>query len=250
MLSFREYAHVALWTQRHLLNVYHEPELDLIRPFLEPTDTCIDVGAHAGSWMVPLSRLVPQGRVLGVEALPYYARVLRKTLRLLRRNNVEIIGKAVLDAPKSVEMVWQDPSGQRLTGLTHVASETEATQPGTITVEGTTLDAYATSMPGRLRFIKLDIEGAELLALKGAATLIARHRPFIYTELDAAYCARYNYTPADLFAYLGGHNYHAYLPEATSHRQPVDAKAYAQHADNNVWFVPAEEAEAFLKTAV
>jgi FkbM family methyltransferase len=233
-----------------MLNVYQEPELELIRPFVQPTDTCIDVGAHAGSWVVPLSRLVPQGRVVGFEALPYYARILRRTVRLLRRTNIEIVNNAILDEPKSVDIVWQDPSGQRLTGLTHVASKAEAAQPGTTAVEGNTLDLFFANATNRIRFIKLDIEGAELMALQGAGGVIAQHRPFIYTELDAVYTDRYGYTPAELFAFLGGHGYTAFLPEDTGQRQPVDAETYAQHADNNVWFVPQEEAAEFLKTDV
>ena len=35
-------------------------------------------------------------------------------------------------------------------------------------------------------FVKIDIEGAELMALKGASTLLARARPTLYMEIAGA----------------------------------------------------------------
>jgi len=51
-------------------------------------------------------------------------------------------------------------------------------------VETVTIDGVVESEgPKRLDFINLDIEGAELMALKGAAQSITRFKPIICLEL-------------------------------------------------------------------
>ena len=175
-MSFRELLHVGVWTKRHLMHQTPVPEAAVLTAYLKPTDSVLDIGAHAGSWTVALANLVPQGKVYAFEALPYYARVLTATMRLLRKRNVEVVGHPVLDVRKPVQMVWQNPAGNRLTGLTHVRSDDEAVE-NTVEVDSLVLDDMFREGHAPVRFIKMDIEGAELLGLRGATQLLATDRP-------------------------------------------------------------------------
>jgi len=59
--------------------------------------------------------------------------------------------------------------------------------------------------------IKIDIEGAELLALRGAQRTIERDRPVIfYEENESAYQA-FGYTVADVRGFLKAFGYRLYL---------------------------------------
>jgi FkbM family methyltransferase len=69
-------------------------------------------------------------------------------------------------------------------GSTHAASGTQADSgrivPGAVSTAAfacTTLDDYAAARPGRVDFIKMDIEGAEMEALSGAARVIGEFKP-------------------------------------------------------------------------
>jgi hypothetical protein len=58
----------------------------------------------------------------------------------------------------------------------------------------------------RIDFIKMDIEGAELNALRGAEMLIEKHRPQFLIEINRAACLGFGYDPqeiADFFARWG-----------------------------------------------
>lgn len=243
MSKLREVLHVAVWVKRHLRRALPAQGIERVRPHIAPDDVLLDVGAHAGSWTVPLSRMVPRGRVFAFEALPYYARVLRATLRVLGRRNVEVVGRAVLEADRSVEMVWRDPSGRRLTGLTHVR-RTDEVAAETITVAGTRLDALLPRFGGRVRFIKMDIEGAELLALRGAEEILRTQRPLLYCELDDAYCQCYGYTAAAVFDYLATYDYRGYQPAEAGAWHPVGPETYAGKGE--VWFIPREQESDFI----
>ncbi len=57
--------------------------------------------------------------------------------------------------------------------------------------------------PGnRVRLIKVDIEGGELLAFRGAEKTIARDRPVIIYEENGPACRAFGYAPADLMEFL------------------------------------------------
>ena len=125
MLSLRQLLHTAIWLKRHLRSELVVPELQVLRRYLDPTDCVADAGAHGGAWSVPLSRLVPQGKVFAFDALPYYADMLRSTLRLLKCRNVEVIGRPLLESERDVEFVWRDPSGRRLKAVSHLRGTDE-----------------------------------------------------------------------------------------------------------------------------
>jgi len=234
--------HTLVWLKRHLLDQLAVPEVSLLTGHIRPSDVLLDVGGHAGAWTVALSRLVPQGTVYVFEALPYYARVLRATLQALGKTNVVVVNGAVLHESKRVEMVWRDPEGARLTGLTHLKGADESAQ-GTISVDGLTLDGLLRSFGGRVRFMKLDIEGAELFALRGAEQLLSTFRPLLYIELNEAYCRRYGHTPKDVFDFLAAQDYRAFVCSADGVCRGVEAGTYSGAGD--VWFLPVEEDLAF-----
>ncbi len=86
-----------------------------------------------------------------------------------------------MDKQTKLQFVWKDNAGNMLTGLTHTKRNTE-TSAQTIGVRGITLDDFFMNVNEKAGFIKIDIEGAELLALRGAVELIKKNHPIIYVE--------------------------------------------------------------------
>ena len=56
-------------------------------------------------------------------------------------------------------------------------------------------------------FIKLDLEGYELFALKGAAKTIEKNQPTLAIEVSAGHMSRFDKTPEELYDYLDSINY-------------------------------------------
>lgn len=240
----RRLAHAAVWVQRHVRGKLSEADATYAASLLGPSDIVLDVGAHSGAWTMALSKLLPEGHVYSIEALPYYADVLRLTVSILRRRNVTVLNRAVNATGEHASLVCKNADGQRLGGLTHIASLEERAKAD-VTVPGLRLDSLlATIRPQRVRLIKMDIEGAELLALRGAQSILETHRPALYLEAFASHTVRYGYELPELFAFLEDFSYSAFLARYGKRPTPISASDYSGKGD--LWFLT--EADAGLLT--
>jgi FkbM family methyltransferase len=228
--------HACVWTRRHLAGRLPAPELSPLLPLLAPDDVFLDIGVHAGSWTIPASRVLTSGHVYAFEALPYYARVLATTLTLLRRRNVTVVVGAVSDAEGELDVVWKDAAGRRLTGMTRIGRPEDDGEK--VRVRALTIDGFRQQHPrGRVRLVKCDVEGAELLVLRGAARTIESSRPLVFCELYDSYSARYGYASQEVFAFFDGRGYRTMEFENGGFR-PLDRAHYRGAGD--VLFVPDE----------
>jgi FkbM family methyltransferase len=228
--------HALVWTRRHLAGELPAPELPLLLPYMEPDDVFLDVGVHAGSWAIPASRALPAGHVYAFEALPYYAKVLKITLALLGRRNVTVVRGAVSDSVGEVAVVWRDAAGQRLTGRTHISSGEESGDA--VKVPALTIDGFCRERGiDHVRLMKCDVEGAELMVLRGAAATIDAWRPLVFCEVYEEYCARYGYAAADVFAFFAVRDYRTMQFEDERFRE-LDPEQYSGCGD--VLFMPKE----------
>jgi FkbM family methyltransferase len=179
---------------------------------------------------------VTAGHVYAFEALPHYAKVLKTTLALLRRTNVTVVVGAVSDAEGEVPIVWKDEAGRRLTGRTHISRGGE---PGTaVRVRALTIDGFCQTHPfSRVRLVKCDVEGAELMALRGASATIDKWRPMVFCELYEEYCRQYGHGAGDVFAFFKDRRYRAMQFDGGVFRS-LEPGAYSGVGD--VLFVPVE----------
>jgi FkbM family methyltransferase len=232
----REAVHSLIWVRRHLSGELHVPELSSLTPFLQSDDLFLDVGAHAGAWALPISRALRDGHVYAFEAFPYYARLLTNVVWLMRRPNVTVVLGAVADHPGVTSIVWKDHQGRRLTGKTHMS--TAAPPDVSVTVPTLTIDDFCAPLPPRrVRLLKCDVEGAELLVFRGAERTIGTWRPIVFCEINAEYCARYGYSMNDVFEFFAARAYGCFTVAGDSLR-PLRPSAYSGLGD--VVFVPSE----------
>jgi len=129
-------------------------------------DTIVDVGAGTGWETLFFSRSVGKsGRVISIEAHPRTFRCLSKMCEKNRLENVTLVQAAVGDQEREVQL--SDSSEHEGNSIIRVGSG--------IRVPGTTLDYIFRSL-GLLRvdFLKMNIEGAERLALSGKGEMVRK----------------------------------------------------------------------------
>jgi len=145
----------------------------------------IDGGAHKGLHTLPLARLEPIRTVLAFEPSGEVAAFLEGRLRSFpHRDKVEVFRAALQDDPgrKSVtfNISTTHPGRSGINPILKDRTDTEYGAP--VEVAAATIDGTCLSRPGGCRFIKLDLEGGEYNALRGAAALLKRDRPLIVFE--------------------------------------------------------------------
>ena len=135
----------------------------------KPGDIAFDVGAGVGDTTLVLSKLVGHdGRVVAIEAHPETYAWLSRTCALNDLPNVTTLQVAASDREGSLLM--SDESSISNTLLT--------TQDGRdLEVPGRTIDGIASELGiESIDFLKMNIEGAERLALRGMERMIRRTR--------------------------------------------------------------------------
>jgi len=145
--------------------------------------TCVDVGAHLGFFSLLMARIVGKGgQVIAFEAHPENAQRVQSNIKINGYNAwTHIENMAVSDhSCKSVKLFpgrghsaaeWNIVGHD--VGLNSTVSELE--------VPATSLDDYF-AHGKRVDFVKLDIEGAEGLAIHGMQRLLQEGSPIVFIE--------------------------------------------------------------------
>ena len=165
---------------------------------LVPGDNCIDVGAHEGRHAFPMARLVGAGgSVQAFEPIPRMAEGMRAAMAgEAGLGNINLRQFALSEAPGTAEFVLVNEA-PGYSGLRERQYDMDVTTQR-IVVELRTLDSFLPELP-RIRFLKVDCEGAETLVLRGARGLLARDRPVVGFECGDAALSNYDHDAGDLF---------------------------------------------------
>ncbi len=178
--------------------------------FTQPGDCVLDLGAHVGTFSMTAAAL--GRRVIAVDASPKHVDLLRRSVASNRFERVEVVHTAIGDHRGTVRF--------HVAGLWGMIA-----QPGHEIPE--VRDAPVVSVPivrgdallkrlgqPRVDFIKMDIEGSEVSALRGLKSILRRDDgPAIVFECNATTLHEFGFTTADLLRTLEGFGYRSYRPE-------------------------------------
>lgn len=236
--------HAVVWTRRLVGGRSDVPEMRLLDGLCLRGRVALDVGAHSGNWTVNLAhRVGDTGKVVAYEALPHYGRALSLALKLMRVQNAAVRVVAVGDRERTISLRWRSEKNELLTGRTHIEPGSEISD-GVLRIPMVSLDHDLASLGIALTevaFVKIDVEGAELEVLRGAAQLLATGRPVVYLETEPEWAARLGHSVHEVFSDMSDHGYRPYLLSGGK-RTPTDVEAYlaqytAERTYNNVLFV-------------
>ena len=190
---------------------YSRDVVHCLDALLGPGQVFVDGGANIGEiTLVAAKRVGPEGRVIAFEPMGSIRERLAANVDANRFAQVEIVGKGLSDAPGRRPIFvsgsdYEDGSSHSGLGTIYASQQRSAVASE---IELTTLDAIMRDRDlERLDGIKLDIEGAELAAIRGAAELLRRFRPWLVVEIGRGTCNAAGYEPADILAALPGYEF-------------------------------------------
>jgi FkbM family methyltransferase len=178
-------------------------------------DIVFDVGANRGIFTALMSNLVgPEGRVHAFEPSAETCRLLEATLAERAGNPANVVlNISAVGARDGVATLYtpRQDHGQASLAPHDTGSWSGDAPVRSAEVRVTRLDSYtAAQAQPRVDVMKLDIEGAELPALRGFASGLRSAHPVVVCELCGEWTRAFGYEPGDVVAELKQAGYDAF----------------------------------------
>jgi len=224
--------------------IYEGMETAFVRRQVRKGMAVLDVGANLGWFTVHLALLVgADGRVDAFEPRSDLTHLLTKTIAENRLTNVTIHNFALGSENSFGQVIWSshdvNPGGTHL-----VLSDFDG--PGII-AQPVVVKAVDVCIARRIDFIKIDVEGSELLVFKGARRILEKDRPKILVEINPENLLRTSGISAVEFGlYVEKSDYCLYeiTSDGTCGRQIRASELSSIQTLANVAMFPAERSEA------
>ena len=162
---------------------FEQNELAFAKANVRPGDHVLDCGAHVGLFALHLASWVgAAGSVVAFEPLPDNAECLELAIRENGVGDRVVLERAAVgDRNRTMNLVFVARALN--TGGAFVQGDGQRAAAGTRDhgVRMIALDTYPLRRP--IRFMKIDVEGAEPLVMRGAAAMLRADRPVILSEL-------------------------------------------------------------------
>lgn len=213
------------------------------------SENVLDVGAHIGSFTAAVNRLGhPLGRIIAFEPVPTKANWLKR-----RFPDLEVHQAAAGGGVGEITF-YVDQLSSALSSMVPPGSEgIDNPTISKVQVPLTTIDAVVGNR--QISFVKMDVEGAELEAIRGARQVLSDSRPILMFESgpwkDDAERAR----RGDLWNLLTNFGYLIFVPDRVPHNAPaiscdtfLDSHIYPRRT-TNYFAIARERREEVLKRA-
>lgn len=175
-----------------LNTVYDRQTVEVMRRVLRHDSSGVDMGAHRGDILRHMVTLAPAGIHHAFEALPHLAASLRIHFPGVRVHEV-----AVSDASGDADFMYVE-NAPAYSGLRRRIYDRPDPRVVTIRVPVATVDErLPADQP--IAFMKIDIEGGEYHAIKGASRTIRQWQPVIVFEAGIKSTGQYGITAVDVY---------------------------------------------------
>jgi FkbM family methyltransferase len=196
---------------------YETGEIAYVRTVVGRGDSVLDIGANIGFFTLHMAAMVgPTGHVYAYEPLDQNAALLEQSAR---ENGLEerisLRRRAVGAEPGEAEIVFLSlDAGAQNSGGAYLSTASRAvpTRHELLRTRVVALDVETFVRP--VRFIKVDVEGAEPLVFRGGRQLLSEDRPIILSEINPGQLGKVSaVTPRELISEMETIGYECVLLE-------------------------------------
>lgn len=187
---------------------YELDELHMQFKLMSDVDNIIDIGGNYGWYAIHIAKKYPFKNILTFEPIPFTYKQLVKNIELNKVSNVQAFNFGFSESEGKFNFFY-DPE---LTVNASMKNVSDAPSAIKVVCHVSTLDNYAESNKDlKIGFIKCDIEGAELLAFRGAEKVLKQNTPIVFTEILRKWTSKYNYHPNDLINFFKKLDYDCFV---------------------------------------
>lgn len=179
---------------------YEKETFNFFKAYIKEGNTVLDIGAHIGLYAAPFAKLVgTTGKVYCFEPTPSTFVVLSKTIQLNKYSTVTAVNAAISDKSGTVTFNLTSDSGEGSNANSIV--EINRTK-NNVEVKAYSIDDFRRFEKLKIDILKIDVEGAELLALKGAKTTFEQDRPIGILALHPANIIQFGHSLEEIWDVL------------------------------------------------
>ncbi len=193
---------------------YEADEISIYKKIIFSNDIVIDIGANEGFISLLFSQLVGnEGHVYSVEPDQWNVAILNQNIELNEIKNIHIINCAVGEE-RSVKKFYFtiDPKCKGGGAWGSLLNNPMANTDKALDVQVEKLDELCKDLKS-ISLIKIDIEGYEYNALKGAKEIIRKTQPTISFEVNLSKWADLEVRVSDMFQFLKNIGYELFVTE-------------------------------------
>ncbi len=203
---------------------------------LQYNHNCVDVGVLDGEILDQFLKMAPKGQHFGFEPLPNKYALLKE--KYASRKNLKIFHTALGNSKgtTSFNYVTSNPG---YSGIRKRKYDRPGEKDTQIRVNITPLDDLIHELPP-IRMIKIDVEGAEHLVIKGAQKLLKRDHPILIFEHGKGGADIYDVTPQEMYDLLDNNGYKIFLlKDYLNNKTPLSRQELARqfHQQINYYFL-------------
>jgi FkbM family methyltransferase len=175
---------------------------ECVRAEVRPGMTAVDVGADIGYYTLLFAKLVgPAGSVLAFEPIPKALEMLRANAARNNLGNVQCLGFALFDRAGRASL-------SRPFADSRIEAGADRPAAGALEVELRPFDDWRREAAvGRVDFVKMDVEGAELNVLRGMRQTLELFRPALLIEVHPRQMVTFGASAEQLMAFLAELDY-------------------------------------------
>jgi FkbM family methyltransferase len=182
-----------------------------MRAHLEGGATFVDVGAQIGYYSLKAAHVVgPRGHVIAIEPNPETVSKLQANIQASGASVIAVQPVACSDAEAMLDLFAAPEANTGETSLSMANASQTGAAVHTYKVRARPLDDIVKeSGVARVDVIKIDVEGAETLVLKGSQETLARFHPILMVEIIDRQLRQMGSSAAELTDFLRAQGYTA-----------------------------------------
>lgn len=197
------------WVQSHIFvfNAYEKAESDFILSLLSEQDTFIDIGANVGYYSMLVSKKITKGKIYSFEPEINNYQRLKHNIKINEAANITAIHKACSDHNGMIVLSVAKDDNKGMNSI-FLSDEYKSHSQE---IEAVKLDSFVKENNiSKISLIKMDVEGAEFLALKGMKEVLVNLKPALVVEIVKDNLEAAGSSVAEFYNYLYPLGYKSY----------------------------------------
>lgn len=168
--------------------IFEREVVEAAKRYITPGSVVLDIGSNFGQMAVEFSKAAgPQGTVHCFEANDFVFELLKRNL-LLNGADRAVAHFGAVWHTSGQELFFPDPDFKRFGSYGSYGVDPKARAGKRVE----TLAIDDLGIEGRVSFIKVDIQGSDIFAMRGARATILRDKPVLIFEFEAQFQKEFN----------------------------------------------------------